>query len=98
MSGYKLLDTRKFDEFISNSSNIRKEYDDINLKYKEAMSALKENWRGKGADQFFSDAKMMQSNLDCIADILQTMCDRLIDCRDVFSETDTTIGEENKKL
>ena len=98
MSEYKLLDTRKFDEFINNSKTVRNQYEDINSKYKILIENLKENWRGNGAEQFFSDAKMMRSNLDCIADILQIMCDRLVDCRTVFAETDTAVGEENKKL
>ena len=96
MAEYKRLDTGVFNEFIENQNSILKEYDSIKQEYDAIVKDLTAVWKGRGADAFAEDARTVKANIVGIGDILQTMCDMLIDCRDVFDECDGAIGTANR--
>lgn len=98
MSEYKLLDTHYFDEFIKQTTKWNNEYIRIQKQYDAIIEYLDDNWKGKGAQAFQEDAKLVKSNIAGIGDILKTMCDMLYDCKDVFSESDQVLGENNREI
>lgn len=59
---------------------------------------MNDNWKENGAKAFQEDAKRVQSNITGIGDILKTMCDMLYDCKDVFMESDQTLGKNNREI
>lgn len=93
---YNVLDTRAFDNFINQKENLIQRYDDINETYDTIVSTLLTNWQGQGAESFRSDARKVKANITGIYDILKIMCDTLTDCREVFAECDTSLGEVNR--
>ena len=96
MSEYKLLDTGAFNRFIEKQGKFVQEYDSIRNEYDSIVNELTKIWKGRGADAFTEDAGIVKTNIVGIGDILQTMCDMLIDCRDVFEECDRSIGQSNR--
>lgn len=96
MSGYITLDTRAFDKVIAQKDELVREYGAINAEYERAVSVLLQNWKGRGADAFRDDAKKVKENITGIYDILKIMCDTLTDCRAVFGECDTALGDYNR--
>lgn len=98
MQDYKLLDTSKFEGFLSKSSEWNNEYKRIQDQYDEIVKFLESNWKGRGADAFVDDAKKIKTNIVGIGDALKTMCDILSDCEDILSSSDTSIGKLNQEI
>lgn len=94
--GYILLDTRAIDAALSQKESLISRYNHINERYDSIVSTLSQNWKGRGATAFLKDAQTVKKNITGIYDILKTMCDVLTDCRTVFSECDTALGEYNQ--
>lgn len=92
----KVLDTRKFDEAIAKKDDLIKQYDELNATYDKIVKDLENNWEGYGAEAFMTDAKSVRQNITGIYDILKTMCDTLVDCKEVFAECDSSLGEFNR--
>ena len=97
MSEYKLLDTGAFNAFIENQDDFVKEYEEIEKEYISIVKDLIAIWKGRGATAFSDDAAIVKSNIVGVGEILQTMCDMLIDCREVFDECDRAVGKSNRK-
>lgn len=95
-NGCVLLNTKSFDQAISKKASLISRYNALNNEYDEIVNRLLSNWKGKGANAFQADARTVKANITGISDILGTMCDVLSDCRQVFGECDTTIGEYNR--
>ncbi len=93
---YQLLDTRAFDAFIAVRPDLLWKYDELVREYDEIVETLLENWKGQGALAFQKDAQQIRTNIMGIRDILTTMCDTLVDCRAVFGECDTSLGNVNR--
>ena len=96
MAGYQLLDTRAFDEFIAACPDLLRTYDELVEEYDKIVRTLLENWKGRGALSFKEDAEKIRTNITGIQEILTTMCDTLADCREVFGECDTSLGNANR--
>lgn len=96
MADFNVLDTRKFDDFISQKDSLIKRYDELSEEYDTIIKNLLENWKGRGADAFAEDSQAIKMNIAGISEILNTMCDVLIDCKSVFSECDEALHESNK--
>lgn len=92
---FKLIDTDAFDRAIAKREEFLTRYDQINQDYQNIIEELLENWEGKGADAFRTDSQEVRTNLTGIYDVLKTMCDMLEDCRTVFGEVDTALGQYN---
>ncbi|MDR1640966.1 MAG: hypothetical protein LBT59_14825 [Clostridiales bacterium] len=90
------LDTREFDKFIEIKPKLISKYEALSEKYDEIISTLLNSWKGEGAEAFKEDARKVKSNIVGIQDILQTMCNTLVDSRDIFGECDTSLGEANR--
>ena len=91
-----LLKTRAFSDFINARTQLLGDYEDIKTAYDSIVKDLLANWQGRGADAFSVDSAEAKANLNGLFDILKTMCDTLIECRDVFEECDTRLGQSNR--
>lgn len=97
MAELKLLDTQAFNDFIDNKDTFLTEYTKIQSDYNKIVEDLVKIWKGRGATAFYEDAMTIKSNISGIADILQTMCDMLTDCKNVFDECDAALNKVNKE-
>lgn len=95
-NGYVVLDTKAFDAAIAKKADLINSYNALNTEYDRIVSALLSNWKGKGAAAFKKDAQTVKTNIVGIYDILKIMCDTLTDCRSVFAECDSALGEYNR--
>ncbi len=95
-NGYNVLDTRAFDAAIAKKQSLINTYNSLNEEYDRIVSSLLANWKGRGADAFKKDAITVKTNIVGIYDILKTMCDTLSDCKEIFAECDTALGEYNR--
>jgi len=91
------LDSKAFDNAIAKKDELVNTYNQLNDDYDRIVTNLLNNWKGRGADAFAEDARTVKTNIVGIFDILKTMCDTLIDCRAVFAECDTALGESNRE-
>ncbi len=95
-NGYVVLDTKAFDAAIAKKADLINSYNALNTEYDRIVATLLNNWKGKGATAFKKDAQTVKTNIVGIYDILKIMCDTLTDCRSVFAECDTALGEYNR--
>lgn len=95
-NGYVVLDTKAFDAAIAKKANLINSYNALNTEYDRIVASLLNNWKGKGATAFKKDAQTVKTNIVGIYDILKIMCDTLTDCRSVFAECDSALGEYNR--
>lgn len=93
---YVCLDTRAFDAAIAKKQDLINAYNELNDDYDRIVGDLLNNWKGRGADAFKRDAQTVKTNIVNIFDILRIMCDTLTDCREIFSECDSALGEYNR--
>ena len=93
---YTCLDTRAFDAAIAKKDGLINAYNELNSEYDRIVRNLLLNWQGKGAEAFRKDASTVKTNIVGIFDILKIMCDTLTDCREVFRECDTSLGDYNR--
>lgn len=96
MSEYVVLDTRAFDEAIAKKDGLIRSYTELNIEYDRIVDELMANWKGRGADAFLKDASTVKTNIVGIFEILKIMCDTLTDCKTIFAECDTALGEYNR--
>lgn len=94
--GYVALDTRAFDNAIAKKQGLINSYNALNQEYDRIVNNLMANWKGRGAKAFKKDATTVKTNIVGIFDILKTMCDTLSDCKEIFAECDTALGEYNR--
>lgn len=97
MSEFNVLDTREFDKFIANQGSFVTRYNELSKEYDTIIKTLLNEWKGKGADAFYSDSQKVRTNISGIQEILQTMCDTLIDCEKIYSECDSALKTSNEQ-
>lgn len=95
-NGYVVLDTKAFDAAIEKKADLINSYNALNTEYDRIVTALLSNWKGKGATAFKKDVQTVKTNIVGIYDILKIMCDTLTDCRAIFAECDSALGEYNR--
>ncbi len=95
-NGYVVLDTGAFDRAIAKKESLIQSYNELNQEYDRAVNALLRNWKGRGASAFKKDATTVKTNIVGIFDVLKTMCDTLEDCKTIFAECDSALGEYNR--
>ena len=70
---YTFLNTKAFDAFIEQKESILQRYNEINSTYDETVRTLLDNWIGRGADVFRSDAKKVKEKGFDLNDLLDQM-------------------------
>lgn len=95
-NGFVLLDTKAFDAALEKKQALINSYNELNNDYDRIVSTLLASWKGRGATAFAQDAQTVKKNIVGLFDILKIMCDTLSDCRQVFAECDTALGEYNR--
>ena len=94
-NGYVLLDTSAFDSAIAQRERLENEYKALNDDYDRIVRELLENWRGRGAEAFKTSAGDIRKNIVGISDILDTMMQILMDCKETFEDYDKKLGDYN---
>ncbi len=94
-TGFVHLDSKALDTVLEKKDRLLNAYNEINTRYDTIVQNLLNNWKGTGANAFEEDAHAVKMNIGSIQEILQTMCDVLQDCRDLYQLYDTAIGEFN---
>ena len=69
-NGYVVLDTKAFDAAIAKKADLINSYNALNTEYDRIVTALLNNWKGKGATAFKKDAQTVKTNIVGIYDIL----------------------------
>ena len=95
-NGYVVLDTKAFDKAIAKKQSLINSYNELNREYDRIVNNLMANWKGRGATAFQKDAATVKTNIVGIFDILKIMCDTLTDCKEIFAECDSALGEYNR--
>ena len=95
-NGYVVLDTKAFDQALAKKDTLIQSYNELNQEYDRIVNALLQNWKGRGANAFKKDATTVKTNIVGIFDVLKTMCDTLTDCKAIFAECDSALGEYNR--
>lgn len=94
--GYVALDTKSFDKALEKKQQLISKYNSLNTEYDRIVNNLMSNWKGRGADAFLKDAQTVRKNIVGIYDILRVMCDTLTDCKAIFAECDSALGDYNR--
>jgi len=89
------LDTRSFDAVMNTRAELVREYNRIDNEINRIINRLLQDWNGQGADAFRADADRVRTNIGSIQDILKTMTDTLLDCREIIGMTDRQLGDVN---
>ena len=95
-SEYICIDSRVIDRCIEQKDSFISRYDKIVTDYNQIVDRLSQNWKGKGADTFIKDARVVRRNIKGIADILASMVNVLTDIRQVIGDVDRQLGENNR--
>ena len=95
-SEYICIDSRVIDRCIEQKDSFISRYDKIVTDYNQIVDRLSQNWKGKGADTFIKDARVVRTNIKGIADILASMVNVLTDIRQVIGDVDRQLGENNR--
>ena len=95
-SEYVCIDSRVIDRCIEQKDSFISRYDKIVTDYNQIVDRLSQNWKGKGADTFIKDARVVRTNIKGIADILASMVNVLTDIRQVIGDVDRQLGENNR--
>lgn len=93
---YVVLDTKVIGEAIARKQDLINSYNALNQEYERIVEALLSNWTGRGATAFKKDASTVKTNIVGIFDILKTLCDTMTDCKEIFEECDSGLGEYNR--
>ena len=96
-AGVNTIDTSAFDAVMGIRGELLTDYDKLNADYDKIISTLLENWDGKGAEAFEGDATKVKTNIGGIYDILKTMSDTLLDCKEIITLSDNQIGDVNRE-
>ncbi len=97
MSGVNYLNMQNFEDFMNARPNLLKRYNELNKEYDNIVEALLLHWKGRGADAFRDESRNVKSNLAGIEDVLNTMCDILADCANVYKSYDSALGKANRE-
>lgn len=96
MSEYVSINTKEIDRCLEllRIKNVRlqcklSEYDQI-------VAAISQNWKGKAAESFMSDATGIRKNLGDAGETLKMLNDVLAECREVIEACDRGLGEFNR--
>ena len=76
---YNCIDSRAIRVCALKKDNFIQRYANISTHYDQAINVLSQNWKGKSADLFIDDARVIRKNIAGIADILSCMCSTLDD-------------------
>lgn len=73
-------------------------YKDLNLRVSEIANNVKENWVGKGCNEFESQYKLLIKKIDDFGDTLQEIYDALVEAEASYEDADDNIRKEFIKV
>ena len=96
MATFDSLHTQALDDFIAACPVFLRRYQSILTTYQSACQTLLQTWKGRGADAFAQDEKMMLTCLQQSEQVLSTLFTAVKDCRDLYLEADSGLGAQNR--
>ncbi len=69
-------------------------YKNLNLKVNTVTAEVKENWVGKGRNEFESQYQILIKKIDDFGDTLQEIYDALVEAQASYEDTDDTIRQQ----
>ena len=69
-------------------------YKETNLKVSRVTATVKENWVGKGCNEFTSQYNILIKKIEDFGDTLQEIYDALVDAEQAYEDADDSIRQE----
>lgn len=98
MAAFDSLHTQALDDFLGICPDFLNQYQTIITAYKSTCQTLLRSWKGRGADAFAQDEKMMLACLQQTEQVLSTLYTAVKDCRDLYAEADSGLGAQNRAV
>lgn len=88
------IDTGKIFETHSQIKEIVESYKDVNLQVSQITKKIKENWVGKGRNEFESQYNLLIKKIDDFGDTLQDIYDALVEAEAEYETSDDGLRQE----
>lgn len=88
------IDTAKIYETHRQIKEIVESYKDVNLEVSQITKKIKENWVGKGRNEFESQYNLLIKKIDDFGDTLQDIYDALVDAEAEYETSDDGLRQE----
>lgn len=87
------IDSRTIAQAREDMYNILTGYKELKKRVDDNTTKLKQNWVGKGRNEFESQYKLLISKVSDIGDCLEDMYEGLVDAEASFADTDDQIRQ-----
>lgn len=88
------IDTSKIYETHRQIKEIVESYKDVNLEVSQITKKIKENWVGKGRNEFESQYNLLIKKIDDFGDTLQDIYDALVQAEAEYETSDDGLRQE----
>lgn len=88
------IDTEKIYETHRQIKEIVESYKDVNLEVSQITKKIKENWVGKGRNEFESQYNLLIKKIDDFGDTLQDIYDALVEAEAEYETSDDGLRQE----
>lgn len=94
----KNIDTAKINSTHKQVKTIVTAYNDVNLEVSQITKKVKENWVGKGRNEFESQYNLLIKKIEDFGDTLQDIYEALVKAEAEYEATDDTLRQEFAKV
>lgn len=88
------IDTEKIYETHRQVKEIVESYKNVNLEVSQITKKIKENWVGKGRNEFESQYNLLIKKIDDFGDTLQDIYDALVEAEAEYETSDDGLRQE----
>lgn len=88
------IDTEKIYETHRQIKEIVESYKNVNLEVSQITKKIKENWVGKGRNEFESQYNLLIKKIDDFGDTLQDIYDALVEAEAEYETSDDGLRQE----
>lgn len=88
------IDTAKIYETHRQIKEIVEAYKEVNLEVSQITNKIKENWVGKGRNEFESQYNLLIKKIDDFGDTLQDIYDALVEAEAEYETSDDGLRQE----
>lgn len=90
-------DIEKISKFMSDSSEVIKEFDAIKEKFNSINTALLSKWKGEGADAYKKETDHILENIGGVKDVLDSINNGAVkSIKDEYTNLDNQLAEFNR--
>lgn len=90
------INTEKIYATHSQIKDIVSSYKEVNLEIAQITQTIKDNWGGKGRNEFESQYELLISKIDDFGDTLQDIYDALVEAEAAYATADDEMRQEFK--